>query len=347
MKYLDDNGLLYFWSKIKAWVNGRGFLTSSDIENKVDKETGKGLSTEDYTTAEKTKLAGIAEGATANVGTITGITMNGTSKGTSGVVNLGTVLTEHQDISGKADKTETVTNVAYNSSGKKITKTINGTTSDVVTLATLKSGMALDKVDNTSDSEKPVSTAVQNALDDKQDAISDLATIRSGAAAGATAYQKPSTGIPKTDLATAVQTSLGKADTALQSSDISGLAPKASPTFTGTPKAPTAAAGTNTQQIATTEFVKTAIDNSIGAITGVTFEKATSFSNLPATGSAGTIYLVPNSGTNPNVYDEYVWVVADNKYEKIGTTDIDLSGYVETSDLQAITNAEIDTVVTQ
>lgn len=51
----------------------------------------------------------------------------------------------------------------------------------------------------------------------KQDTISDLATIRSGAAAGATAYQKPSGGIPKSDLASAVQTSLGKADTALQS----------------------------------------------------------------------------------------------------------------------------------
>lgn len=40
---------------------------------------------------------------TSNVGTITGITMNGTSKGTSGVVDLGTVLTAHQDISGKQD----------------------------------------------------------------------------------------------------------------------------------------------------------------------------------------------------------------------------------------------------
>ncbi len=38
-------------------------------------------------------------------------------------------------------------------------------------------------------------------------------------------YSKPSTGIPKTDLASAVQTSLGKADTALQShQDISGKA---------------------------------------------------------------------------------------------------------------------------
>lgn len=36
-------------------------------------------------------------------------------------------------------------------------------------------------------------------------------------------------------------------------------APLASPEFTGTPKAPTAAAGTNTTQIATTEFVQTAI----------------------------------------------------------------------------------------
>lgn len=41
------------------------------------------------------------KGYTSNAGTITGITMNGASKGTSGVVDLGTVLTAHQDISGK------------------------------------------------------------------------------------------------------------------------------------------------------------------------------------------------------------------------------------------------------
>lgn len=38
----------------------------------------------------------------------------------------------------------------------------------------------------------------------KQDAISDLSTIRSGAALGATAYQKPSTGIPASDIADGV-----------------------------------------------------------------------------------------------------------------------------------------------
>ena len=47
-------------------------------------------------------------GFTKNIGTITGITMNGASKGTSGVVDLGTVITSHQDISGKANKISVV-----------------------------------------------------------------------------------------------------------------------------------------------------------------------------------------------------------------------------------------------
>lgn len=37
--------------------------TTVDLSGKVDKEAGKGLSSNDYTTAEKNKLAGIAEGA--------------------------------------------------------------------------------------------------------------------------------------------------------------------------------------------------------------------------------------------------------------------------------------------
>jgi len=73
-----------------------------------------------------------------------------------------------------------------------------------------------------------VLTAHQD-ISGKQDTISDLQTIREGASAGATAYQKPSGGIPDTDLSSSVQTSLGKADTALQShQDISGKADKVS-----------------------------------------------------------------------------------------------------------------------
>lgn len=50
-------------SKIEAEIS-RATIAES---NKVDKEVGKGLSTNDYTTNEKNKLAGIASGAEANV----------------------------------------------------------------------------------------------------------------------------------------------------------------------------------------------------------------------------------------------------------------------------------------
>ena len=49
-------------------------------------------------------------------------------------------------------------------------------------------------------------------------------------------------------------------------SDLTLKAAIASPTFTGTPAAPTAAAGTNTTQLATTAFVKTAVDTAVALI---------------------------------------------------------------------------------
>lgn len=45
------------------------------------------------------------------------------------------------DISGKADKSAAVSTITYDSTNKKLTKTINGTTSDVVTVATLKTAL--------------------------------------------------------------------------------------------------------------------------------------------------------------------------------------------------------------
>ena len=53
--------------------------------------------------------------------------------------------------------------------------------------------------------------------------------------------------------------------------------------------------------------------------------------------------LVSNSGTGANVYDEYIYT--NGAFEKIGSTDTDLSGYVQESDLVTITNGEIDTIV--
>lgn len=47
-------------------VPAGGLAGLTALGDKVDKVTGKGLSTEDYSTAEKSKLSGIASGATAN-----------------------------------------------------------------------------------------------------------------------------------------------------------------------------------------------------------------------------------------------------------------------------------------
>ena len=90
----------------------------------------------------------------------------------------------------------------------------------------------------------------------------------------------------------------------------------------------------------TNTYTKTEVDNLIGSITGIEFEIV---QTLPATGDAGAIYLVPNSGSAPNIYDEYIY--ANNAWEKIGTTDIDLSAYWAKADLVAITTAEIDTMM--
>ena len=63
-------------------------------------------------------------------------------------------------------------------------------------------------------SDLPTNSELTTLLAGKQDVISDLATIRSGSAAGATAYQLPGTGVPKSDLSQGVQDSLDAADAA-------------------------------------------------------------------------------------------------------------------------------------
>lgn len=66
----------------KTWSANK---IGSELDDKVDKITGKQLSTEDYTTAEKTKLSGIEDNAnnytlpTASTSTLGGVKVDGTS----------------------------------------------------------------------------------------------------------------------------------------------------------------------------------------------------------------------------------------------------------------------------
>ena len=79
--------------------------------------------------------------------------------------------------------------------------------------------------------------------------------------------------------------------------------------------------------IGDTYATKEELTNAINGITSFEYQIVTS---LPDKGVKGTIYLVEhssgNQSTSDNIYDEYVWIA--NKYEKIGTTDIDLSKYL-------------------
>lgn len=129
--YLDKDGVLYLWQKIKTYFTGTstplmdgtaatGSSTKLAREDhvhpsdttKVDKVSGKGLSTNDYTTAEKNKLAGIATGAEVNQNTFS-------------TVKVGTTL-----VAADA-KTDTLELVA----GTNITLTPDAT-NDKVTIAT-------------------------------------------------------------------------------------------------------------------------------------------------------------------------------------------------------------------
>ena len=197
------------------------YATKTELGNKVSKEDGKGLSTEDYTTAEKTKLSGVQTGAQVNV--IESVKVNGVAQG----------------IDGKAVDIAVPTKVSQLSNDSKF------------------------------QTEAEVTGKVNSAVADKVNQ-----TQMTSAISAAT-----------TDMATKTYV---------------------------------------TQQLA--NINKKAVVTSTEEMT-----------------DANTVYLMANSGSENNIYDEYL--VIDGNPEKVGTTEVDLTGYVQDSDLVAITNQEIDTIV--
>ena len=103
---------------------------------------------------------------------------------------------------------------------------------------------------------------------------------------------------------------------------------------------------TNNNQLGNGAGYQTAADvNSLiaSAIGDIQSLKISIVTSLPATGEAGTLYFVSGAGENPNAYDEYIWL--GSQYEKIGAIDIDMSGYLKSADVSAITNTEIDNII--
>lgn len=100
---------------------------------------------------------------------------------------------------------------------------------------------------------------------------------------------------------------------------------------------------TNDNDYQNEDEVQALIDAALADITGIDYRVVAS---LPATGEKGVIYLVQNSSGDG--YDEYIWITPTGgtaRFEKIGSTDVDLSGYWAKTELTAITTAEIDTII--
>ena len=147
-----------------------------------------------------------------------------------------------------------------------------------------KSSVGLGNVDNTSDANKPVSTATQTALDLKANLASPALTgtpTAPTAAAATNTTQVATTEFVRAEVAALVNSAgatldtLGEIATALGNdanlsttltNSIGLKAPLASPALTGTPTAPTAAVATDTTQIATTAFVTAAIAAGVATV---------------------------------------------------------------------------------
>lgn len=206
-------------------------LLSNALANKVDKVTGKGLSTNDYTTEEKSLLADLN----------TAVTILSDSK--------------VDKVTGKGLSTNDLTNELLDKISLIGTGTLSTTASTIIA------------------------------------AINELVT------------------------------------------SIAAKANLASPTFTGTPAAPTATAGTNTTQIATTEFVQSAVSgkaNTADVVVDMVYnptnrilyqQKNDQFTsvftadNAPTSASnnlitSGAVYTAVNGKQNSNIYMQSVSVAA-------------------------------------
>lgn len=82
------------------------------------------------------------------------------------------------------------------------------------------------------------------------------------------------------------------------------------------------------------------------AISDISGFHAEIVSELPETGKTNILYLVAKTeAESGDGYDEYLYI--NGAWERVGSTDIDLSGYVQASEMHAITNTEITAIVNQ
>lgn len=169
----------------------------------------------------------------------------------------------------------------------------------------------------------PTNAELETMLLGKQAVIADLSDIRLGAAAGSTAYQKPSGGIPEADLTAELQ------------AKIASFITKAVSDLTN-------------YYLKSETYNKTEVDAMVAAIKQF---QLVAVQTLP-TASADTlnkIYLVPSADPKTqNTKDEYITLVVEEQgtttysWECIGSTEVDLTNYYTKSQTDSTITAAIN-----
>ena len=312
--YLDKNGLLYFYQKL--------------VSKFVAKESGKGLSSNDFTTELKNKLDGIEAQAQKNVKP----DWSASAGSATEILNKPTIPSKTSQLQNDSNFI-TSDQVPEGAVASNVTPKMNGTAS-VGTDTGFSRGDHVHPSDsskaNAADVYKKTETYSKTEIDDKG-FLTEHQDI-SGKADKATTLE----GYGITDAYTKTQT-----DTQIDTK-IANKADKA----------------TTLQGYGITDaYTKTEVDGKLSSV----YKPAgnTLFANLPTPSAAnlGNVYSMMDAFTTddrfiasePTQYpigtNVVVVYINDRYLFDVLSGFVDLSGYLETSDVVSITNEEIDTIV--
>lgn len=306
LKNLIDIDLLsYFKTKLDLIIN-----------NKVDKVDGKGLSTNDFTTAEKNKLSNIAANAQVNV--LEGIQKNGdTVSITNKIANI-SVPTKTSDLTNDSGYI-TAADVPDGATASTTAPLMDGTAAVGVSTAFARGDhihpsdtSKVDKVNGKGLSTNDYTTAEQTKL--------------SGIAEGAEVNEISVIKVNNTEQTISNKTVNITVPTAGSSSNTSGYVVYSTYTSALGEKADS-----------NNVYTKAEIDQKL---TGAMNYKGTKASTaaLPSSGNVqGDVWHITADGSE--------WAWNGSAWEELGTA-VDLSGYVEESELGLATTSQIDGLFT-
>lgn len=254
--------------------------------------------------------------------------------------------------------------------------TTNGTEASWATID--KTTVGLNNVDNTSDLDKPISTAVQGALDSKADKATTLSGY--GITDAYTKEEIENTYAKSVDIPTKVsqlendsgyltehQDISGKADTSYVNEELAKKQDVISDLDVirqGASKGATALQ-TETDPIYTADkpniALKSEIPTNVSSLTNdAGYQTASDVASaiasipqfeikivdaLPATGQKMVLYLLPKTSVSgDNIYDEYIWLESTSSFELIGSTTVDLSDYYTKTETDQKLDTKQDTL---